>query len=190
MPPPAPMGQVRSRRSRAVCSWCREGSSFRARARNKPSRKLASRRSQSGRGPETCRLKPAQRESDRCPTFATPVPACRGAYCGFPVELVGADELHAAFLNESRTRGCWWCPLREIRIRGPKTKGAAQRTLWLFRNGGTHRFAHLPFRIITPVFAIKLQKHGGIRNRHGCLKNHDMECLSHLIDFGDDLLMR
>jgi hypothetical protein len=24
---------------------------------------------------------------------------------GFPVELVGVDELHAAFLNESRTRG-------------------------------------------------------------------------------------
>ncbi len=26
---------------------------------------------------------------------------------GFPVKFVGVDELHAAFLNESRTRGCW-----------------------------------------------------------------------------------
>jgi hypothetical protein len=26
---------------------------------------------------------------------------------GFPVKFVGADELHAAFLNESRTRGRW-----------------------------------------------------------------------------------
>jgi hypothetical protein len=25
---------------------------------------------------------------------------------GFPVKFVGVDELHAAFLNESRTRGC------------------------------------------------------------------------------------
>jgi hypothetical protein len=27
------------------------------------------------------------------------------AYSGFPVELAGVGELHAAFLNESRTRG-------------------------------------------------------------------------------------
>jgi hypothetical protein len=51
---------------------------------------------------------------DGCPTFAP-------AYSGFPVELAGVDELHAAFLNESRTRGCWWRPVQEIRIRGPKT---------------------------------------------------------------------
>ena len=25
------------------------------------------------------------------------------------------------FLNESRTRGCWWRPVQEVRIRGPKT---------------------------------------------------------------------
>jgi hypothetical protein len=25
------------------------------------------------------------------------------------VELAGVGGLHAAFLNESRTRGCWWC---------------------------------------------------------------------------------
>jgi hypothetical protein len=29
---------------------------------------------------------------------------------GFPVKLVGVDELHAAFLNESRTRGRWLGP--------------------------------------------------------------------------------
>jgi hypothetical protein len=51
---------------------------------------------------------------DGCPMFAQ-------AYSGFPVELAGVGELHAAFLNESRTRGCWWCPVQEIRIHGPKT---------------------------------------------------------------------
>jgi L-rhamnose mutarotase len=30
---------------------------------------------------------------------------------GFPVDLFGAGELHAAFLNESRTRGRWWHPV-------------------------------------------------------------------------------
>jgi len=29
---------------------------------------------------------------------------------GFPVKLVGVDELHAAFLNESRTRRPRWVP--------------------------------------------------------------------------------
>ena len=29
---------------------------------------------------------------------------------GFPVKSVGVDELHAAFLDESRTRGCCWVP--------------------------------------------------------------------------------
>jgi hypothetical protein len=33
-------------------------------------------------------------------------------YPGFPVKRVGVDELHAAFLNESRTRG---------RLLGPRT---------------------------------------------------------------------
>jgi hypothetical protein len=53
---------------------------------------------------------------DGCPTFAK-------AYSGFPVELAGVGAPHAAFLNESRTRGCWWSPVQEIRIRGPKTMG-------------------------------------------------------------------
>src|ERR1700733_10654796 len=60
---------------------------------------------------------------DGCPTFAP-------AYSGFPVELSGVVELHAAFLNESRTRGCWWGPVQEIRIRGTKMMGAAHRTLF------------------------------------------------------------
>jgi hypothetical protein len=50
---------------------------------------------------------------DGCPRFAQ-------AYSGFPVELAGVGKLHAAFLNESRTRGCWWSPVQEIRIPGPK----------------------------------------------------------------------
>jgi len=52
---------------------------------------------------------------DGCPSFAM-------ADSGFPVELSGVGELHAAFLNESRTRGCWWCLVQEIRIRGTKTR--------------------------------------------------------------------
>jgi hypothetical protein len=33
----------------------------------------------------------------------------RPRYPGFPVEVGGVAELHAAFLNESRTRGPVWC---------------------------------------------------------------------------------
>ena len=61
---------------------------------------------------------------DGCPTFAP-------AYSGFPVDLAGAGELHVAFLNESRTRGYWWRLVQEIRIRGPKKMGAAQRSIFL-----------------------------------------------------------
>jgi hypothetical protein len=32
------------------------------------------------------------------------------ASSGFPVELAGVGELYAAFLNESRTRGCLVAP--------------------------------------------------------------------------------
>jgi hypothetical protein len=55
------------------------------------------------------------------------------AYSGFPVELYGVGELDAAFLNESRTRGCWWSPVQEIRIHGPKKTGRSPSnafTLW------------------------------------------------------------
>jgi hypothetical protein len=55
------------------------------------------------------------------------------AYSGFPVDLASVGEPHAAFLNESRTRGCWWCPVQEIRIHGPKTMGAALQSLLLYR---------------------------------------------------------
>jgi hypothetical protein len=34
--------------------------------------------------------------------------SCGGASPGFPVDLDGAGELHAAFLNERRTYGRWW----------------------------------------------------------------------------------
>jgi hypothetical protein len=30
---------------------------------------------------------------------------------GFPVYLIGVGKLHAAFFNESRTRGRWWRPV-------------------------------------------------------------------------------
>src|SRR6202521_3454601 len=62
--------------------------------------------------------------------------ALEGATPGFPVKLDGVGELHAAFLNESRIRGCWWSLVQEIRIRGTKTMGAAQRSLSLHRLDG------------------------------------------------------
>jgi hypothetical protein len=40
-----------------------------------------------------------------CPKAKLQAPPLR--YPGFPVELGGAGELHAAFLTESRTRGRW-----------------------------------------------------------------------------------
>jgi len=36
-----------------------------------------------------------------------------GASSGFPVELGGTKELHAAFLTESRTREHWWCRIQK-----------------------------------------------------------------------------
>jgi hypothetical protein len=33
----------------------------------------------------------------------------KSGYAGFPVEVGGVVELHAAFLEESRTRGPVWC---------------------------------------------------------------------------------
>src|SRR5271154_5533666 len=68
-------------------------------------------------------MKRIPRKSDGCPTFAS-------AYSGFPVELACVEYLHAALLDESRTRGCWWRLVQEIRIRGPKTMGAAQQSLF------------------------------------------------------------
>jgi hypothetical protein len=53
----------------------------------------------------------------------TGAPQCSPlAYSGFPVDLAGVGGLHAAFLNESRTRECWWRPVQEIRIRGRKRR--------------------------------------------------------------------
>jgi hypothetical protein len=68
------------------------------------------------------------------------------AYSGFPVELSGVGTLHAALLNESRTRGCQWCPVQEIR--GPKKMGAALRRLLLVAQQAlsetSHRESWLP----------------------------------------------
>jgi D-alanine-D-alanine ligase len=64
------------------------------------------------------------------------------AWTGFPVEIGGADEFHAAFLNESRTRGCILCcvtgnpvpaaavtPIRG-RMTGTKLKVTVLYDLW------------------------------------------------------------
>src|ERR1700733_11859901 len=65
------------------------------------------------------------------------------AQADFLLSLLGVGELHAAFLNESRTRGCWWCLVQEIRIHGPKTMGVAQRSLLLSRLANQYRIGKL-----------------------------------------------
>ena len=44
-----------------------------------------------------------------------------GAYTRISCRVSCVDELHAAFLNESRTRIRRWRPVQEIRDHGPKT---------------------------------------------------------------------
>jgi hypothetical protein len=44
---------------------------------------------------------------------------------GFPVELVGVGEPHAAFLTESRTRSHGWSHVQEIRVGMTKGRGTA-----------------------------------------------------------------
>jgi len=61
---------------------------------------------------------------DGCPRFAK-------AYSGFPVELAGVGGLHAAFLKESRTRGCWWRPVRENEIFRTLSVGGLNSTEWI-----------------------------------------------------------
>src|ERR1700692_1013941 len=82
------------------------------------------------------------------------------AYSGFPVELAGVGELHAAFLNESRTRGSWWCPVQEIRIHGPKTDSSNAftpcATILAFARSIFARVAHL----------IKSIREGALRPHH------------------------
>jgi hypothetical protein len=51
--------------------------------------------------------------------FWTGAPCSPQRTPGFPVKFPGIDELHAAFLNESRTRIRWWRPVQEIRDHGP-----------------------------------------------------------------------
>jgi hypothetical protein len=67
-------------------------------------------------------ISPALEQTTR-PASLDGFPMFALAYSGFPVELAGVGELHAAFLNESRTRIRWWSPVQEIRIHGPKKTG-------------------------------------------------------------------
>jgi hypothetical protein len=82
---------------------------------------------------------------DGCPTFAK-------AYAGFPVELSGVGALHAAFLNESRTRGCWWSLVQEIRIRRTKMMGAARRSLSLYQLADSYQASEIRPDSISQVF--------------------------------------
>ena len=63
------------------------------------------------------------RMSERGPLPWTGAPCSPWRTPGFPVEFPGVDELHAAFLTESRTRIRRWRPVQEIRDHGPKKTG-------------------------------------------------------------------
>ena len=54
-----------------------------------------------------CYPKPDLRDSANAIVGATP---------GFPAQLGGSGALHAAFLKESRIRGCIQCSVQEIRV--------------------------------------------------------------------------
>src|ERR1700677_2081236 len=56
----------------------------------------------------------------------------KGAHPGFPVKSIGVDALHAAFLNEGRTRG----PLFGPRTGNPGTRA---RLVLRGRKSGYHR---------------------------------------------------
>ena len=62
--------------------------------------------------------------------FWTGAPCSPERTPGFPVKLSGVDELHAAFLNESRKRICRWRPVQEIRDHGPKTDSSNALIPW------------------------------------------------------------
>jgi hypothetical protein len=87
------------------------------------------------------------------------------AYSGFPVELSGVGVLHAAFLNESRTRGCWWGPRAGTGYMGrkrilPMFSLHAQGTLVLGRtlSGSKKRFCDRD-----ETLAIRIKDCDGIR---------------------------
>jgi len=67
--------------------------------------------------------RPMRRTRISCETLVALVAFMRlslrnGAHPGFPVKSIGVDALHAAFLNESRTRG----PLFGPRTGNPGTR--------------------------------------------------------------------
>src|ERR1700677_1636223 len=88
---------------------------------------------------EAGRIAPRQMRRTRisCETLVALVAFMRlslrnGAHPGFPVKSTGVDALHAAFLNESRTRG----PLFGPRTGNPGTRA---RLVLRGRKSGYHR---------------------------------------------------
>jgi hypothetical protein len=64
------------------------------------------------RGSEVCGWGgPLSQATENLRTVRSNGKSDRRASPGFPVDLVGVGELLAAFLNESRTRGCWRRPV-------------------------------------------------------------------------------
>jgi hypothetical protein len=88
----------------------------------------------------------------------------RWASGGFPLDIVCAGELHAAFLNESRTRGRWWRPgIRVAHLfRAPVRLPPA--TLRQMGNGGTDR-ASLTGSVIGCGVQYNPPQHGTGRGR-------------------------
>src|ERR1700722_212418 len=60
----------------------------------------------------------------------------------------------------------------------------------LLPRAGTHLLPQPCLRIVAPVFGVELKKYRSIGESHRRLENHDVESLSHLVDFRDNLLVR
>jgi len=81
---------------------------------------------------QTAKKHSAQGHYANQPQRGAPCWAPRAQTPGFPAKLRDADDLHAAFFEESRTRGSGWSCVQEIRGRWAENDGAKpQQTLCL-----------------------------------------------------------
>jgi hypothetical protein len=88
-----------------------------------------------------------------CPKVKLQIPPLRSP--GFPVEVGGVGELHAAFPAESRTRGCWGVPRSRKSGYAPvgMTNWRAATHLGMGGGGWTEPAQQQPNRFRLPAFS-------------------------------------